>query len=402
MIIPTKEDGKTIGIAAAVAAVLVLTLVARYAMLPFESDDYRSAFSAWYEFIYRNGAFLALKHEIYTYPVAYFYLLAIFSLFEVPALAAIKTVSIIFDYVMAFFVYRCVRLKYRGGEKEIVPILAGLATLFAPTVFLNSSTWGQCDAIYTSFLVMSLYYLLLRREKTACAALGLAFCFKPQAIFLAPLFLWLLARKEIRLHSLFLVPTVWLGSLLPAWFVGRPLGELLLSYIWPDQWKLIQRLSHKAPNLYAWIPNDLYSFFVPAGIIATMIFVAVAAALLYMSRARLTKDVIVLLATFSVLVVPYILPKMQDRYWFPADVISIILAFYFPRFWYVPVVIGLCSLLNYIYYLTMNPPIQLSVLAILLLLPIAVLGQELVRILTRKASSPAGDAGGRTGPADTD
>ena len=271
-------------------------------------------------------------------------------------------------------------------------------TLFAPTMLLNSSAWGQTDAIYTSFLVMSLYYLLLRREKTACAAFGLALSFKLQAGFLAPLFLWLLARKAIRLRSLFLIPAVWLGLLLPAWLIGRPLGELLLIY--PSQGTVFDSLSKGAPNPYTWISDDLYSFMAPAGLIATMTFVIAAAALLRVSRAKLTEDAIVLLATFSVLVMPYILPKMHDRFFFPADVISIILAFYFPRFWYVPAIIGLTSLLSYPFFLLGYRPLEPAILALFLLPAIGVLGQELVRVFAGKAPSPGGSAGLRAGPAD--
>ena len=192
--------------------------------------------------------------------------------------------------------------------------------------------------------------------------------------------------KAIRLRSLFLIPAVWLGLLLPAWLTGRPLDELLLIY-W-SQANFYPFLSRGAPNLYAWIPNHLfYSFFAP-GLIAAMIFVSVAAALLYMSRAKITEDAIVLLATFSVLVTPYILPRMVQRYFLPADVVSIILAFYFPRFWYVPAIIGLSSLLVYMPYLSGHRPVEPAVLALLLLLPVGVLGQELVRTFAGKSSRP--------------
>ena len=383
MTIPAKMDRKTAAVALAVAAVLVVSLLPRYLMFPFESGYYRHHGARWYEFISLNGNFSALKHESSNYSAAYLYLLAILSLFEAPALLAIKTISTVFDYVAAFFVYRCVRLKYQG-EGRTVPILAGAATLFAPTVLLNSSAWGQSDAIYASFLVMSLYFLLIRREKMACAAFGTAFSFEMQAVFLAPLFLWLLAMKAVRLRSLSLIPAAWLGSLLPAWLIGRPLDELLLSG--PSQADVYEALSMGAPNLYTWIPNYLYSFFVPAGLIATMTFVIAAAALLYMTRAKLAEDAVVLLAAFSVLLMPYILPQMHDRSFFPADVISIILAFWFPRFWYVPATIGLNSLMSYVPFLGGYRPVEPAVQALFLLLPLGVLGQEVVRVFAGKTS----------------
>ena len=376
-------DRKTAAIALAVAAVLALSLLPRYLMFPFESADYRRHGTEWYEFISLNGNFLALKHQISNYSAAHLYLLAVLSLFKTPALLAVKAIPIFFDYVTAFFVYRCVSLKHQGRGRT-VPILAGAVTLFVPTVLLNSSAWGQSDAIYASFLVMSLYFLLAQREKMACAAFGLAFSFQFHAIFLAPFFLWLLARKAIRPHSLSLIPAVWLGSILPAWLIGRSLDELLL--IDPSQANVREALSAGAPNLYTWIPNYLYSFFVPAGLIGAMIFVIAAAALLCMSRAKLTEGAVVLLAAFSVLVMPYILPQMHERSFFPADVISIILAFWFPRFWYVPAMIGLSSLMSYVPFLAGYRPVEPAIQALFLLLPLGVLGQELVRVFAGKTS----------------
>ena len=63
-----------------------------------------------------------------------------------------------------------------------------------------------------------------------------------------------------------------------------------------------------SPNLYQWIPNDYYDYY-PVGIAVT-VFVALAiAAFLYKRQVPITAELMVFLATFSVLVMPYILPK---------------------------------------------------------------------------------------------
>lgn len=395
MTIVTK---KTAVIALAAAPVLALTILARYFMLPFESGDYSLKISQWLGFIYQNDGFAALKFDFYDYNVPYLYLLVIVSYIDAaPDIVKVKSISVVFDYVMAFFVYRIVRLKYRE-EGRIIPILAGLVTVCAPTVILNSSAWGQCDSVYTAFMLMSLYCLLVRREKMACTALGLAFSFKPMAIFFAPLFLGLLARRQIRLRSLFLIPTVYLVLLLPAWLIGRPFDELLLIY--PPQ--VTGELSPNAPNLYRWTRKTGLSWFLmPAGVIAAMIFTVAAAALLCMSRTKPTKGAMVLLAALSVFVLPYILPFMHNRYFFPADVISIILAFWFPRLWYIPVLIGIISLLGYRSYLLGGIGLGLGpVLPFFLLFPIGVLGQEVVRTFAGKTSSPVSGPNHRNGPAE--
>ena len=395
MTIPTK---KTAVIALAAALALALSLLARYFLLPFVSGDWTQFYRPWMDFISLMGHFAALKYDFSQQNYPYLYLLATASLFDtVPDLIKVKGISIVFDYVMGFFVYRIVRLKYPEGG--IVPIAAGLATICLPTVVLNGSAWGQSDSIYTAFMVMSLYYLLAGREKMACVAFGLAFSFKPMGIFLAPLFLWLLARREVRLRNLFLIPAVYLGLLLPAWLIGRPLDELLRIY--PNSIMYKSRLTRNAPSLYAWIePIGTASFFRPAAVIAAMIFVVSMAALLYMSRTKITKGAVVLLATFSVLVPPWILPFMHDRYFFSADVISVIFAFYFPRLWHVPAMICLSSLLSYSPFLLKVHIVPLSVTALFMLFAIGVLGREVVRTFAGKTSSPVGRPIRRDGPAD--
>jgi len=53
------------------------------------------------------------------------------------------------------------------------------------------------------------------------------------------------------------------------------------------------------------------------------------------------------LALVSVLFIPFFLPKMHDRYFYPADVISIIYAFYFPQYFFVPIGIIVASFFAY-------------------------------------------------------
>ena len=43
---------------------------------------------------------------------------------------------------------------------KIYSILTYGLILVIPPVLVNSSMWGQCDSIYTTFILISLYYLL--------------------------------------------------------------------------------------------------------------------------------------------------------------------------------------------------------------------------------------------------
>ena len=351
-------------------------LAIRWPLLPFESPDARNLFVAW-DFLVANG-FDRLRYDIHLYNPPYFYLLAGASAYLswLPDLFAIKSVSIVFDFLLAFFVGKCVGL--RSPESKMKPVLAGLAALFAPTVVMNSAMWGQADAIYTAFLVACLYFLLAGRQVGAFAAFGLAVSVKLQAVFLAPLFLWLLAKRAVDWRSFLATPVVWFSLLLPAWFLGRPLVDLLLIYV--NQAGRATRLTMQAPNLYMWLPESWYDAYPLFSVLAAGVVVA-AAFVVRSSRARLTPGLIVFLASFSVLLMPFILPKMHDRYFFPAEVLSIVLAFWFPRFWYAPVVLGLVSTINYIRYLHEVLLFPLPWLAVALAALLVVLGRRLWRML---------------------
>ena len=266
------------------------------------------------------------------YNPPYLYLLALATVYlpNLSALLVVKGISIIFDFVLAFFVYKCVRLKYK--RTVTIPCLAALVTLLAPFVILNSSVGAQADGIYTAFLVACLYALLRERQAWAFIAFGLSFSIKLQAIFLAPLFLWLLMKKQVKWRYSFLSLLVYLVLLLPAWFMGRPLGELLLIYF--RQTSLYKDFSERAPNLYQWIPittpsAQLLDVVTILGVAFTILVVLTIALFLYKSRVDITPNVLVHLATLSTLIVPFLLPKMHDRYFYPASVIAIVFAFYF-------------------------------------------------------------------------
>ena len=371
---------------ALLAVGVLLAIMVRYPLLPFESIDYRDGWRLWYDFIVQHGHFAALKYDFATYNVVHLYLVTTVAYFfpALHSLLAIKIISIIFDFVLAFFVYRCVRLKYREPNEGAIPILATLTVLLAPTVVINSAMWGQADAIYTSFLVAWLYFFLAGRQAAAFIAFGVAFTFKLQSIFFGPFFLGLLVKKEANWRYIWLSPAVYLVSILPAWFIGRPLADLLLIYF--GQADEFRDLCRNAPNLYQWIPNTYYDFY-PVGIAFTALVALGIAYFIFKSRVKITADHLVFLATFSVLVMPYFLPKMHDRYFFPADVIAIILAFYCPRYWYVPVVIGSVSVLAYMPFL-FNIVILPQWLPAVLLLLIAVLGRQFLLMFSDKSSTP--------------
>jgi Gpi18-like mannosyltransferase len=354
---------------------IFLSIVLRLGLFDFESVDYREFLSPWYDFIAGHGGFSALQYDFSNYSPPYLYLLTLATYLPLPKLYAIKLVSISFDFLLAFFVLLIVRLKY---ENRIICLSSFFATLFAPTVFINSALWGQADAIYTSMLVASIYLAIQRRPNLSLFFFSVALSFKLQAIFLFPLFIVLFLKRRVPIYSFLIIPTTYVASILPAWLAGRPLVELLVAY--PTQAGLFSDLTLNAPNLYQWLPNDPGLLEKP-GIILTTLLVCLLCLISWRSVVPLDRDIIVKLALVSALVVPFTLPHMHERYFFAADVISIIYAFYKPKRFFVPIIVGGASLFSYFPFLFREEPIGLQYLTILMAVALIVVAADLIRSL---------------------
>lgn len=373
MQLPIKDKKRFVQITLLWLDILLLALIIRLPFLSHLTPDYTVFVEPWFRFFISEG-YSVFEYDTFYYNVPYPYLISVTAtLLPNLPIIAIKSISIVFDFILAFFVYKCVRLKYPNSET--IPILAFLFVLFSPTVILNSAAWGQNDTIYTTFIVVCLYALLRGRQGWAFIAFGLAIAFKLQAIFLTPFLLWLSLKRQVKWRYFLLIPLVYLIIILPAWFIGRPLDELLFVYL--NQANRYQELTGYAPNLYQWIDyrhDELY----PAGIILSAYVVLALTLLVYKSRAKMTANLLVQLAAFSVLVMPFILPRMRDRYFILAEITAIILAFYIPKYWYVPVIISLSNFMVHIRHLYKYKPMTMNQLSILMLVAVIVLGVKLL------------------------
>ncbi len=357
--------------------VAFLAVLLRLSLRSFQSGDSLYVIGEWYKTIRAEG-FAAIGDGVSNYTPLYLYLLYFVSILlpGVWGLTAIKLPCILFDILCAWLVFRAIRLHFPDGPAAL---FAFIAALFAPTMVLNSAAWGQIDILYATGLIACLYFLLRDKGWLACLAFGVALAFKFQAVFLAPLLLILLVKGKVNWKQLLLIPAVYLVSIVPAWIAGRPLLDLLTIY--SSQVGQFDELSMAAPNLYAWIPNEFFDVLYPAGLIlgTSMVVVFVAAA--WKSRAELSRPVLVQLALASVLILPFFMPRMHERYFFPADVISIVYGFFFPAYFFVPLLVNLVSFFAYQPVLFDTSSLPLALLALVELASLVVVMRKLVLTL---------------------
>jgi len=291
--------------------------------------------------------FEGLGTKVGNYNPPYMYILNIIARSNFSDLYLIKVVSVIFDFLLAFFAMKIVSLKTSSINFHVMTFLLILAI---PTVVLNSSMWGQCDSIYSAFALGSLYFGLKEKSKLTYVFIALAISFKAQAVFLLPMIPVFVFTNKIKLQDCYMFFAVYLATLLPAIIAGMPIMTALLTYV--DQANYFSQLNMNLPNAWRFVEHVDYESFRTVGLYVAGLAVLGLLFFTFIHKNRLLGLVdFVRLAYLFAIIMPFLLPKMHDRYYFLADVLSVLLFLYDKRRWYVPVVTVFCSYIAYAYFL---------------------------------------------------
>jgi Gpi18-like mannosyltransferase len=374
------------------ALALLLIGTALYAlMVPMLSLDMETYFLPWYAQIQRHGArALSGEYSLFTPPQLYILFLTTLLPHGLGPVAIIKLVSIAFTLAGAA-VFAGLLRDVTGRPR--LALLAGCAFPLVPSVALNAGWWGQCDIVCTTFLLGCFHATLRRHPALAMLLFGVAISFKLQAVFLSPYLAILLLRREIPVAHLAIPPIVYAVLMLPAWLAGRPALELATIYLMqggheprlsmgaPNPWALLQQLPFVSPDV-TWVGLGLA--------VTVVVFLAV------LARAAAAEDgsveTRVVLAVFSVALAPYLLPKMHDRYFFAADVFSLLLLFLPLRLRAVPLLLQAASLSAYTVHLLQVPGGLLRVQGLLAAtLALGLLGRDVWHRTARHGAAAAMD-----------
>lgn len=361
-----------------ILCLFILAFLVRLKLMPIESADYFGFLKEWMQTIRENGGYRSLSMEISNYTSPYMYIMTILSYFDVNDLYALKMVSVFFDYVAALAVFLILYHMTKNVRKSILGM--GIL-LLSPTVVIDGAYWCQCDIIYTSFLLYSFYFFLKDNSKKSAVFFGLSFMFKLQSLFLLPFFIimWL-KRRTIKLRHYLVVPVIYLVSIIPAWMIGRDFKELIMVYFNQSGYYPWGTLNY--PNVYALLgeamPDMRHAAEVSgAGMFMTIIMLGCIAYYFYTKEIRLTDEMLVTLAMFTVAIIVYSLPHMHDRYGFLIDLFAVIYGVYNVR--KLPVACGfmLISVLTFMPYLIAVDIMPLQYMAMGLLGLIVYVGYDL-------------------------
>jgi Gpi18-like mannosyltransferase len=314
----TPAESRRLAIAVTVGCAFVgLTL--RYLAREHATIDAVRYLIPWYSFARDHGVD-GLGEAFTNYTPFYSYLLLIAAQFDWlgQPLSLVKAISAVFEFgcaiVVAQIVWRATRAPLRAS-------LAFCGVWLAPTVIFNGALWGQADSIWTFFTLVSVS--LFMQNRNGVLPFAVAFSAKAQGVFLGPFVLGMILRRKIHWAWLAAVPGVYVVLAIPALVAGRPIASVFRVYM--EQADTFHRLTMNAANIWVFAWGAPYAIGVAVGLVLGAAGGLALSVFIERSK-REGPDFILLVACASLMLMPYLLPKMHDRYFYAFELASIALA----------------------------------------------------------------------------
>src|SRR3972149_505130 len=301
-----------------------LIRVALFAVAGYKND--RGSFEGWLGAAANYGIrpFYQVVSWHSGYPPFNVYLFWLFgslakslSLYGTPYIAyLIKLPSTIFDLATAFLIFIFVRRKLDFK----LSFMASELYSFNPATIFNGAVFGQYDAIYTFFLILSLVLILDSKPTLSAVAFTGALLTKPQSIALAPLLIFLIVKKhgwkKLATSIIATAATVMIVIIPFQW--NNPVTFLLDIY--SVGYGAYPFTTMNAFNTWAlggmWQPDTQASF-----LIGWIMFGALTGFTLYILYKRLdvSGEMLILFSAFLLFFGFFMLPtRIHERYLFPA------------------------------------------------------------------------------------
>ena len=302
-------------------ALFFSTLAKTYAF-SFLSGDYNGFLLKWMRQYKILGIHDGFGASLGDYTPFYNYFLCIFGVVlpEEGFVYAIKIFNIFFEASFAtavfFIIQKCFnRLNYSS--------LAFSISLIIPSIIINGAFWGQCDIIFSSFVVWSFYFVISKKYNFAMIFFSIAFSIKLQAIFFLPFLFLLVLKREIKIWQLLYIPLIYITIALPAIICGRPFVDIITVYF-KQAGEYNTRISLSAPSIYSYFDNAMTS---TLGNVPVIIFFVVTLAYifyLFYKDFEFNNENLVTITLVSCLFSPFFLPYMHERYFFIADIFAVL------------------------------------------------------------------------------
>jgi Gpi18-like mannosyltransferase len=273
----------------------------------------------WFEHLVHYGPVGAFAHPFSNYTPAYLYLLAVASLFHgsMEAMYLVKLLSVAGTAFAAIAVADLI--KTAGGRPRWAVLLFVL-----PSAVINAALLAQCDALWAGACVLAVSAMIRGRTVHSLIWCGVAFAFKAQSVFIAPFIIGALIGRRAPIWQWSVPALTFAGLMMPAWLAGWPAWQLAMIYPSQPGWiPFPGRLANPwiVPTMFGWQSAENYYWVgIAAGAVASAAIAALTSTAVRKPRAM------ILLALLSALALPFFLPKMLERYFYLADLLSVALA----------------------------------------------------------------------------
>ena len=327
----------------------ILGILVRMALRDFRSADFEDSLSPWYDAIAANG----LSQQVGDYNFTYQFVIWLLTKIGAAPLYSYKMISCIFDLVLAITAAMIVH-RENNKENNWAAALAYGAVWLSPIVFLNSSAWAQCDAIYSAFALLAIFMLDKEKTNWSMCLLGIGFAFKLHTVFVLPLFLFVyFMRRTFSIVRFSLIPVSMLALSLPLVFWGRNIGEVFTIYA--NQPNSYQAMSMNYPSVWLLLCQAQdpaqYAFLKLPAIVMT-VFVLALLMIWWIRKSYQPSGMNYYMMAFLVVYTCVLfLPSMHERYGYLYEILAVVLAVLIPKT--IPLCIGLVciSLSTYGVYL---------------------------------------------------
>lgn len=298
--------------------IFLISMLFRIFFMNIKSDDYLLFLSNWWNKINEYGGFNSLKYIIGDYPDSYMFLLCIGASITKNSLIFIKVLSAIFDVLIFLFGYKIIKYFSKESANKYSWIL-----ILLPGILVNSAILGQCDSIYTAFVLAFIYNILKNHNKLALSFFGIAISFKLQSLFIAPVILYLIVTKKIKIYDLFFIILGFILPFIPSILIGKGLIENIKILMF--QTSEYNYFVKSCPNIYSLFLLNYkqintflkYSLAIIVGMIA--IFIS-----LHKYKDGYNDTTFIYKSFLISTIVVFLLPSMHDRYFYLSNIFGIL------------------------------------------------------------------------------
>lgn len=315
-----------------IIAVTILGLIIRYFVRDLISDDLISYLIPWFnEIKAKGGLHGGLKEQVGNYNFTYQLFIAIFSSTSINPIYIYKSLSILFDYLLAM----ASALTVYNVSKNINNALYTYSlVVLSPLVLLNSSVWGQCDSIYTFWIILAIFTFLRDDRKgnnITFILLGIALSCKLQAVFIFPFFgAMYLIEKKFSIWKFGIIPLTTLGIDSISLLFGRNLFDIISIY--SGQISQSNKITYNYPSFWEMFFTKKHSQYLTTStqqilIIITLIILLFIIFLIKHSKIKMGKNNILYIAFILTYTTIIFLPSMHERYGYISEILALILVY---------------------------------------------------------------------------